>query len=30
MEGFINVTRTGVNFAIRPRGAKDMNIVGEH
>ena len=30
MEGFINGTRTGVNFAIRPRGAKDLNIVGKH
>jgi 3-oxoacyl-ACP reductase-like protein len=30
MEGFINRTRTGVNFAIRPRGAKDLNILGEH
>ena len=30
MEGFINGTRTGVNFAIRPRGSKDLNILGEH
>jgi hypothetical protein len=30
MEGFIKGARTGVNFAIKPRGAKNLNIVGEH